>query len=385
MVLSHLPTRSLCQMRCVCKEWRDVIHRRDFHKMYDTVNFSEQPSPTICYMESSYPARLEWSSYDYTARKWKSMSGFTSRPRITFNPRQRHTWPHSFFSIGGLLCLYFWKADRQYRYMLGVSSWVVWQPFRNKWKTLPRSYQKLSDRGTCFVHAWVSDDRTKTYKLLMAHDPRSHWDEEIHSKLVTEVYNSATGRWTRCSEYSLRFSEGYESGRHIRRGVLCNGIIYFSTGSTHCVLLSYDISRDQWHEEPLNRHCNVIFEWDGRLMSISSSDADNEDFAGGFHEEARVYVVVEWNPTSKLWEETGIQIPFKVRRKYYSVAGISVVAEGNELAIFGCADDESFKIAVYKRAENYWRLPPTGTFSDRLRSARVEGFVLHKPQLDWTP
>lgn len=384
MVLSHLPIKSLCQMRCVCKEWRDVLRRRDFHQMYDTVNESQEPSPAICYVELSYPARIEWSSYDFAAKKWIRMSGFTSRPSLYFNPLQRHTWPQRFYSVGGLLCFHFWKADNKSGYyMQGVSSWVVWQPFRNIWKKLPPCKQKLNDRGTCFVHAWVSDERAKTYKLLVAHDPRSHWDEEIHSKLVTEVYDSATRSWTNGSEYSLRFSEGYESGRHIRTGVLCNGVIYFSTGCINCVLLSYDISRDQWHEEGRNRNCNVIFEWDGRLMSIAAPDS--EDFGGDFLEEDKVYVVVERNPTSGSWEETGIEIPFKVRRKFYSVVAISVVATGNDLAVFGNATDDSFKIAVYKRKENFWRIPPTGTFSDRFRYARVEGLVLHKPQVGWTP
>jgi len=247
----------------------------------------------------------------------------------------------------------------------------------------PPCNQKLSDRGTCFVHSWVSDERAKTYKLLVAHDPRSHWDKEIHSKLVTEVYDSATGTWTHGSEYSLRFSEGYQSGRHMRRGLLCDGVIYFSTGSTNCVLLSYDINRDQWHEEVRNRNCNLIFEWDGHLMSIASSEAD--DFAGEFHEEDTVYEVVERNPASGMWEATNIEIPFKIRRKFCRVAAISIVARGNDLAMFGCGTQDGFKIAVYKRAENYWRVPPTATFSDRLRSVRVEGLVLHKPQLGWTP
>lgn len=89
-------------------------------------------------------------------------------------------------------------------------------------------------------------------------------------------------------------------------------------------------------------------------MLILFSDVDNEDFVGGFYEEVRVYVVVEWNFILKFWEEMGIQIFFKVCCKYYSVVGIFVVVEGNELVIFGCVDDESFKIVVYKRVENYW-------------------------------
>ena len=145
----------------------------------------------------------------------------------------------------------------------------------------------------------------------MAHDPKSHWDEEFLSKLVMEVYDSATGSWTNGSEYTLRFSGAYESGGHIRTGVLCNGVIYFSTGCINCVLLSYDISRDQWHEEGRNRNCNVIFDWDGRLMSIAA--LGSEDSLGSrFRSEDRV-VVVERNPASGSWEETGIEIPFKVR------------------------------------------------------------------------
>lgn len=266
--------------------------------------------------------------------------------------------------------------------MRGVRSWVVWHPFRNKCKKLPPCEEIFNDQGTCFVHAWVADEGAKSYKILMARGRRRLWDEEIYSKLVTEIYDSTVGTCTRGAEYHLRFSEGYESGRHVRKGVLCNGVIYFSTRSTNCVLLSYDVNRDQWHEEARNRNCNVIFEWDDRLMSITASE--DADFAGEFHED-RIYAVVERNLASKIWEETGIEIPFKVRRTFCSAAAISVVARGNDLAIFGHAEDDSYKIAVYKRAEKYWRLPPTGTFSDRLRSARVEGFVLHRPQLDCTP
>lgn len=384
MVLSHLPIKSLCQLRSVCKEWRDVLHRRDFRVMYDTVNESTEPSPAICYMESSYPARLEWSSYDFASRKWHRMSGFTSRPSLSFNPQQRHTWPHRFYSVGGLLLFHFWKPDKQSGYMLGLNTWVVWHPFRNVWKKLPPCTQKLSDRGTFFVHAWESDAQTKSYKLLVAHDPRSHWDEDAHSKLVTVIYDSATGVWTPGCEYRLRFSEGYESGRHIRTGVLCkNNIIYFSTGSVNCVLLSYNIERDEWHEEARNRNCNAVFEWDGRIMSIAAPES--EDFAGDFLQEDYAYVVVERNPSSGRWEDAGIEVPFKVRRKFYSAVAISVVARGNDLVMFGNATDDSFKIAVYKRAENYWRIPSTGTFSDRMRCARVEGLVLHKPQVGGNP
>jgi hypothetical protein len=75
-VLSCLPIQELCQARCVCKDWRDAIHRREFRAMYDAVN-SQSPSPVICYMESSYPVRLEWSAYDYAARTWKRMTSST--------------------------------------------------------------------------------------------------------------------------------------------------------------------------------------------------------------------------------------------------------------------------------------------------------------------
>ena len=107
MVLSLLPIKSLCRLRCVCKEWRNVLHRRGFRQMYDTVNESRELSPAICYVESSYPARIEWSSYDFAAKKWIRMSGLTPCPNLHFNPLERHTWLQRFYSIGGLLCFHF--------------------------------------------------------------------------------------------------------------------------------------------------------------------------------------------------------------------------------------------------------------------------------------
>jgi hypothetical protein len=385
-VLSCLPIQELCQARCVCKDWRDAIHRREFRAMYDAVN-SQSPSPVICYMESSYPVRLEWSAYDYAARTWKRMNSFPSLPQsiLTQLNVRRHC---SLSSVGGLLCLYFWKQQRAPRGNVhlappGVSSWTVWHPFRNRWKRLPA----CKHREPVFVHAFVSDAQAKTYKLLVAHNPKSHRnyfdeDEGPNPVLVTEVYDYATGAWSDGAEHTLRSAHGFQVGL-IKRGVLAHGAVYFLnweyTGEN--ALLSYDIKANQWHEESFATRY-PIFEWDGRLMSITSrnSEADELDRV------VRSYWFVERDPGTRRWEDTGIEIPWsKILSKFRDVGSLTIVASGNHLALTGCAADGGFKIAVYKRAENYWRLPPTGAFSDKMERSRVEGVVLYTPQLDWRP
>ncbi|KAG0564404.1 hypothetical protein KC19_8G108200 [Ceratodon purpureus] len=398
-VLSCLPIQDLCQMRCVCKQWRDVIHRREFRSMYDIVNSgSQNPSPVICYMESSYPIRLEWAAYDYAGRTWKKMNSFPSLPQsiLTQLSVRRH---YSLSSVGGLLCLYFWKEEkspkgyRNYAHNAppGVSSWTVWHPFRNKWKRLPPCKHRVSDRAPLFVHAFVSDEQAKTYKILMAHHPKSHryqFDEgDPDRRLVTEIYDSATGVWTDGAEFS-EFSQGfrtYPQAGLIRRGVRCNDMIYFLTGGYTSIgqnaLLSYDIKNDRWHEESYSTRY-PIFEWDGRLMSITLRTSEPDEW----NRMLRTYSFVEMNPDTRRWEDTGIEIPWnKILIKFRNMDSLAIVASGNELAFTGSATGGGFKIAVYKRAENYWRLPPTGAFSDKMERSKVEGLLLHTPLLDWRP
>ena len=400
-ILSYLPIRELCQIRCVCKEWGDVIRRREFRKQYDIVNSGAQnPSPVICYKESSYPIRLEWSAYDYAGKTWRKMNCFPSLPQdiLEHLSVRRH---YSLSSVGGLFCLYYWKAEklrhtREYRYVHhappGVSTWIVWHPFRNRWKKLPACKHKVSDRAPVFVHAFVSDEQAKTYKILVAHYPKSHryqFDEDdTDRRFVTEIYDSATGGWSDGAEYTLRFTHGFRTYPQIgliRRGVLCNGVIYFLSGGqssrAQSALLSYDIKSDQWQEERYGT-AYPIFEWDGRLMSIRSRPSEADEF----NSVLRTYFFVERDPVTKRWEDAGIEIPWiKVLNKFQDVEDLAIVASGNHLAFTGCTTDGSFKIAVYRRAENYWRLPPTGAFSDKMERSRVEGLVQYTPLLDWRP
>lgn len=387
-VLSYLPIRDLCQMRCVCKEWRDVVHRRDFRCMFDMMNSSESPSPAICYIESSYPSRLEWSSYDYAGKMWKKMSSFPCLPAQTnfLDPYNFSLNEYNLYSVGGLLCLCFWKRDKPSSPAYGVKSWLVWHPFRNKWKKLPPCKHKVINRAPLFVHVFVSDERARTYKILMAHDPKIHrWQgdyTDFDRDLVTEIYDSATGIWTEGCDYTIKYPS-FALYDPSERGVLCNGVVYFVTGSNSAVgnvLFSYNISSAQWHEEDSATRY-PIFEWDGRLMSITSRSSELHELS----QDNKMFSVVEWDAVTRSWENTGIEVPFKVRSKFRVMNEVAIVASGNHLVITGYTWDDSFKIAVYKKAENYWRLPPTGAFSNKLKPARVEGLVLHQPRLDWRP
>ena len=392
-VLMNLGIQDLCRMRCVCREWRDVIHRRDFRGMYDVANSSQEPHPVICYLESSYPLRLQCTAYDYEGRMWKKMNSFPSVPQRSLTAL--NTCAHDEFgplsnvglySVGGLLCLHHWSDHRRREYPRGVSSWTVWNPFRNRWKRLPLWYENSGQLivGNSFVHAFVSDERTKAYKILMAHEVAVYPNNSEASarKLATKIYDSRTGMWTDGAEHTLGVELIYSTSSV--RGVLCNGLVYFvaetrdflNIGPTRpSVVLAYDISEDEWIEQPLNSYF-VLFEWDGHLMTV---DVDNAVL--GWEED-----FLEWEPVSRMWKETGIKMPGKIGKVFLSdLGGFSIVASGNHLAVTGHTRNDEFRIAVYKRAENYWRLPPNGKFSDKLMSFLVNGLVLHTPSLDWRP
>ncbi|KAG0603193.1 hypothetical protein M758_10G073600 [Ceratodon purpureus] len=399
-VLSHLGIQDLCRMRCVCREWCDVIHHRDFRGMYDMANSSQEPRPVMCYLESSYPLRLEWTAYDYEGKLWKKMNSFPSISHsclTTLNARVQNfsSLNVGLYSVGGLLCLLRWhylqviETGRAPSPCRVISSWTVWNPFRNRWKKLlPPCKHKVSDIASSFVHVFVSDERTKAYKILMAHGVASHPNHSFHAgeqKLVTEIYDSRTGTWTDGAEHTLKAKLSYR--RPFVRGVLCNGVIYFATEryETHqinrfsrpSVLLSYDINKDEWLEETLDSFL-LLFEWDGRLMALNVDNA-----ADGSTEQK----FLEWDLVRRMWKDTCMSMPLKIGKAFrYDLEGFSIVASGNHLAVTGLTMDVTeFRIAVYKRAENYWRMPPTATFSDKLRPARVEGLVLHRPSLDWRP
>jgi len=165
--------------------------------------------------------------------------------------------------------------------------------------------------------------------------------------------------------------------------MLCNGVIYFVTRATNeNVLLSYDIAKDEWHEEVTDEECMEIFEWDGRVMTAMPLLADEI-----FTDETGYRIsLFERNPVTKRWVDTDIEIPFKIRNKFVEdEEGVEIAASGNHLAITGYTRDGSFRIAVYKREEDFWRFPPTGAFSDKMRQARIEGLFQFKPRLDWIP
>ncbi|KAG0577199.1 hypothetical protein KC19_5G138400 [Ceratodon purpureus] len=403
-VLSYLPVQILCQLRCVCKEWRDVIHRRDFCSMFDAVTSSRdlEPRPVMCYLESSYPARFVCTSYDHEGRMWKKMGSFPSPPQS--NLTAHNVQNHSLFSVGGLLLLYRPKFPPGHNYSnpdylhSGVSSWTVWHPFRNRWKRLPPCKYKVSGRAPFFVHAFVSDAERKTYKIVMAHlDPDHHSanhpiDDNL-KKLVTEIYDSATGVWTDGAEHTLKFVQRHLDPRHssIRRGVLCGGVVYFETGGIESdVLLLYDIDSDQW-DEHTDHDCDYrVFEWDGHLMSIRSEWLS---CTGG----SRKICFTERDAATRVWSDTGIEIPTKLIRRFpecdfraldpeeFPDATFEIVASGNRVALTGYSKDGCFRIAVYRRAENYWRVPPAGAFNEKLKPSRVGGLVLHTPRLEWRP
>lgn len=400
-ILNYLPVQELFRIRAVCREWRTIIHRRDFRTVYNTTNSSPNPSPAICYVDSTYPVRLVLSIYDSAKKSWKNMKGFPSLPRSTLaalNARHHEHLPLNscLYSVGGLLCLHHWTFPRGYEIFedgppRGVSSWTVWHPYLKTWKNLPPCRHRVGSRVPFFVHVFISDAKRKTYKILMAHDPaaRSHLfsAQSPERKLVTELYDSATGLWTDCAQYTIRVYEStltHPQDSLNKRGVLCDGVIYFMTGSlgfwqselvNQNVLLSYDIERDQWREEHLHGCYPTVFEWDGRLMTIK---VVTNWYMGPF---------LEWEPATRTWKDTGIQIPWRILKRFECyMNGFAVVASGNELVVTGYSgDDLSFRIAVYKRAENYWRFPPAAAFTGELLPARVEGLVLHTPRLDWTP
>lgn len=375
-VLCYLPLRNLFQVRCVCKDWRYVIHRRGFRSMYDAMYSGEHPHPAICYVGSYYPSSLEWSMYDYLHKLWRKMRPFPAQARV-----DQYLVDQSVYSVEGLLCLLLWKQEQKVR---THSPWLVWNPLTNKHKSLPPCKHRIVNRGTFFVHAFA-DSATKTYKILMAHNPKQHPYQymETDTSLVTEVYDSATGAWRESPEHKLRLPLSPSFNQAPKRGMLCDGVIYFVTRtSNENVLLSYDIERDQWHEEITDEECMEIFEWDGRVMTAMPLLAD--DF---FMDENGYRIsLFERNATTKRWTDTGIEIPFKIRNKFVEdEEGVEIAASGNHLAITGYTRDGSFRIAVYKKEEKFWRFPPTAAFSDKMRQARIEGLFQFKPRLDWVP
>lgn len=375
-VLSYLPLRNLFQVRCVCKDWRYVIHRRGFRSMYDAMYTDSPPGPAICYAGSYYPSSLEWSLYDYSLKLWKTMRSFPPQTRV-----DQYLVDQSVYSVEGLLCLLLWKQEQKVRTHF---PWLVWNPLTNKSKHLPPCKHKTVNRGTFFVHAFA-DSHTKSYKLLMAHNPKQHHYQymETDTSLVTEIYDSGTGTWRESPEYKLRLPLSPSFNQAPKRGMLCNGVIYFVTRTTNeNVLLSYDIAKDEWHEEITHEECMEIFEWDGRVMTAMPLLADEI-----FTDETGYRIsLFERNPVTKRWVDTGIEIPFKIRNKFVEdEEGVEIAASGNHLAITGYTRDGSFRIAVYKREEKYWRFPPTGAFSDKMRQARIEGLFQFKPRLDWVP
>lgn len=374
-VFSYLPLRDLFQIRCVCRDWRYVIHRRGFRSVYDAMHSSEDPSPSICYIGSYYPNYLQWSTYDYACKRWRIMRSFPPQSRV-----EHDRVDLSVCSVNGLLCLMLWKQKAKVRIHL---PWQVWNPLTNKWKQLPSCKHKTVNRGTYFVHAF-SDDTTKSYKILMAHNPKKHLYQytDTDTSLVTEIYDSATDTWREASPYNLQLPLS-PLNQAPKRGVRCDDVIYFVTRtSNENILLSYDIKKDQWHEEITDEECMEIFEWDGRVMTAMPL------LTNGFYMYEDFYriSIFERNSATKRWVDTGIEIPYKIRNKFVEdEEGVEIAASGNHLAITGYTRDGSFRIAIYKRAENYWRFPPTGAFSDKIRQARVEGLFQFKPRLESVP
>ncbi|KAG0616645.1 hypothetical protein M758_5G131200 [Ceratodon purpureus] len=320
----------------------------------------------------------------------RSLRALNTRAHGEYSRTHYRYWPElkiGLFSVGGLLCLHRFSYRWDDVSTHGVSSWTVWNPIRNRWKKLPLCKYEVSGQQyllpDSFVHVFVSDEQTKAYKILMAlhHEGRQE-------KLTTKIYDSKTGIWTDGAEHTLGV-ELYINifRRNSVKGVHYNGLIYFVAehypnrgepieSIMPSVYLGYDIGEDEWHEEPVGSYLMRMFEWDGRLMKLDNNPRwlGNEiDF-------------LEWEPVSRMWKDTGIKMPEKIGNLFHrDLGGFSIVAHGNHLAVTGLTINYEFLIAVYKRAENYWRLPPTGRFSSRLRRSLVKGLVLHTPSLDWRP
>lgn len=399
-VLSYLSLQQLFQLRGVCQDWRSIVHRHDFAAMFDAMHSSEPPSPAICYVESSHPRRIEWAMYDYARSVWKKMSGLSCDANPRMGPNDSvYSEDYSVYPVGGLLCFHYKKLD--------VGTWLVWNPLTNKWKKLPPCKNAASKGATAFVYAFEADEAPlKSYKILMAHYRITQINRYQRRKLgdgslVTEIYDSSTGSWTEpAPEHILQLR--MIPFLSTRGGVLCNGVIYFRSSrnaadfTVERVLLCYDIKSGEWHEEVSDRRCTRIFEWDGRVMTVMLEPLHSEEdvvaSADGRNYPASRFSIFKWDPASKRWVDTGLEIPMKIKRKFdYSVsmstALLEMVAAGDYLVITGYARDGSFRTAVYNKAEKNWRCLSTAGSLRFSRSAtcRLNGMVQFKPTLDWVP
>ncbi|XP_024399852.1 putative F-box protein At3g23260 [Physcomitrium patens] len=385
-VLSYLPFRTLLQARCVCKDWRDVIYVSDFCSMYDELHSSQTLVPTICYAGSFHGrAEVEWAAYDCVEEGWGKM--ISLRPPYPKRRLERNDIANcdSVYPVGGLLCFHL---------KMGVSTWVVWNPLTGNWKILPPCKLAVGE-SFIYVHAFVTDDTTKAYKILMA-----HWRAVSQSKdystinddgpLVMEIYDSTTGTWSEPKPYIFR-SHGFTWNNSTRGGVRSNnGVIYFpsemnSDNRYQHMLLFYDTRSGQWHEELSDKQRNVLFEWDGRVMTIERNPSNGR------------FIFYEWDegPDSKGWMDTGIEVPKAVQRKFdpshFGIYHMEITAGGDYLVMTGPRRGGGFRTTVYSRADQCWRCPlkadnfwntsMNGFFS----GDRINGMVQFSPRLSWLP
>ncbi|KAG0626549.1 hypothetical protein M758_2G134400 [Ceratodon purpureus] len=411
-VLSRLSLRELFQVRCVCPEFRAVVHLQEFASLYDEVHKSDPPTPVKCLLQSPPPrSPVGLLMFDYARAVWKEVTtlGGEAYPtgRIYMNEGGHHA-----FAVGGLVCFHY-KGD-------DVRAWVVWNPLTGKWKTLPPSKYDAGIGAIAFMHAFEAGDESpsKSYKILVAHAPREvinddlsgriHFGGDRDGSLVTEIYDSATGSWTDpAPEHVFQPPMISFNANSFGDPVLCDGVIYFTASKRmradhnftglvdQKVLLCYDIKSHEWHEQETDNHCGSIFEWDGRVMAVIPAQlhGGGDCFVWIDFRTTALYEVCCWDPASKRWVNTGVHIPDRIMENFddritenFSVDLGSLakwVAAGDYLVGTGICPlyKDGIWTAVYNKQENNWRYVEDVSISTR----PFRQLLQYKPRLDLVP
>ncbi|KAG0627967.1 hypothetical protein M758_2G240400 [Ceratodon purpureus] len=202
-----LPLVSLARFRSVCRAWNHIVFDEGFIRSRH--NFTQKPWIVITSTANSI------SIYDTGFETWLRLP-------IPFNATNLHVVA----AAGGLLC--FSNAWFQWPGM------AVLNPVTNSWRRLPpMSTWMITTVGM------VYNDTTNSYKILVCGRLEDH-------SMITEVYDSATGRWAPGGIPSAAKKYGGDTL------VWRDGIFYcltfpFSTLS----LIAYDLNQGTWHEVPV--------------------------------------------------------------------------------------------------------------------------------------
>lgn len=111
------------------------------------------------------------------------------------------------------------------------SSYLVGDPYKHKWKTLPKSADEWGHAGM-FV---VSDVAQNSFRVVAILDKETH------------IYNSNLNRWARVEWTSPCVSA--ETVKHIKSkfcAVLCGGLLYCIGGSKGNFLISFNLKTEMW-------------------------------------------------------------------------------------------------------------------------------------------